>query len=176
MSETPIPDDPGREEEIPIDPRVTPAMFREWRAPRFGTANPERMNNPVWEWLVRSELSAYHHNERLDGPKAMDAGPGWCFMRYCQKCHAARRMAGRCALRGEHEDHYDPDFQIYNDVVVLHPDGRVDIFGYPPEVFPATDFHTATLIENRIVIVGNLKAIPKTAGLERPRSSHSIST
>ena len=59
-------------------------------------------------------------------------------------------------IAGEHEDYYDPDFYIYNDVVVRHPDGRIDIFGYPRDVFPPTDFHTATLVGNDIVIIGSL--------------------
>lgn len=32
---------------------------------------------------------------------------------------------------------------IYNDVVVWHPDGALDIFGCPLDVLPPTDFHTA---------------------------------
>jgi hypothetical protein len=56
---------------------------------------------------------------------------------------------------GEHEDYYDPDFCIYNDVVVLGPADHVEI-GYPREVFPPTDFHTASLVGNRLVIVGCL--------------------
>ena len=59
-------------------------------------------------------------------------------------------------IAGEHKDHYDPDFYIYNDVVVQHPDGRIDIFGYPREIFPPTDFHSATLVGDRIVLIGNL--------------------
>ena len=59
-------------------------------------------------------------------------------------------------IAGEHEDSYDPDFYIYNDTVVRHPDGRIEIFGYPREVFPPTDFHSATLVSNRIVLIGNL--------------------
>lgn len=59
-------------------------------------------------------------------------------------------------IAGEHEDHYDPDFYIYNDVVVRHPDGRMEIYVYPHEAFPPTDFHSATLAGNRIVIIGNL--------------------
>jgi len=30
MSETSMPDDPDPEEAIPIDPRITPVLFREW--------------------------------------------------------------------------------------------------------------------------------------------------
>ena len=46
------------EEEPPLDPRITPALFREWRAPRYGAANPERTDKPVWEWLIKAKLSA----------------------------------------------------------------------------------------------------------------------
>src|SRR5947207_224640 len=72
------------EHEEPIDPAITPELFREWRSPRVGSSNPERMNNPVWEWLVRCRLDAYQATERMHGPCAMDAGPGWCFDRYGQ--------------------------------------------------------------------------------------------
>jgi hypothetical protein len=148
-------DDDFAEEEPPLDPRVTPAIFREWRSPRFGAANPERMNNPVWEWLIKSKLSAWQANQRLEGPSAFESGPCWCFDRFGQS--ATPLADGRTVLiAGEHEDYYDPDFYIYNDVVLRHPDGRIDIFGYPREVFPPTDFHTATLVDHKIVIVGNL--------------------
>lgn len=30
------------------------------------------------------------------------------------------------------------------------------LYGYPKEVFPPTDFHTATLVDNYIYIIGNL--------------------
>jgi hypothetical protein len=59
------------------------------------------------------------------------------------------------SIAGEHEDHYDPDFYIYNDVVVVD-DAGVRIFGYPTEVFPPTDFHTATLVDSTLYLLGNL--------------------
>ena len=59
-------------------------------------------------------------------------------------------------IAGEHEDHYDPDFCIYNDVVVLDLDGSVAIYGYPADVFPPTDFHSATLIGDRVIMIGRL--------------------
>jgi hypothetical protein len=65
-------------------------------------------------------------------------------------------MAARFWSRGEHEDHYDPDFFIHNDVVVRTPDGEVAIYGYPTEVFLPTDFHTATLLPASIVLIGSL--------------------
>ena len=57
---------------------------------------------------------------------------------------------------GEHEDWYDPDFHIYNDVVVLGPGDHVAIYGYPKEIFPPTDFHTATLVNGQIILIGAL--------------------
>lgn len=59
-------------------------------------------------------------------------------------------------IAGEHEDYYDPDFYIYKDIVLKHPDGRIEIYGYPEDVFPPTDFHTATLVGNQIILIGNL--------------------
>jgi hypothetical protein len=129
--------------------------FLAWRSPRPGAANPERMNNPAWEWLIDSRTDAYHATKQFDGPSPFAAGPGWCFTRFGQS--TTELPDGRVVLiAGEHEDSYDPDFFIYNDVVVRHPDGRLDIFGYPRDVFPPTDFHSATLVGDRIVIIGNL--------------------
>ena len=85
----------------------------------------------------------------------MDAGPGRCFDRFGQSSNQLPDGRVVC-IAGEHEDSYDPDFYIYNDVVIQQPDGRIDIFGYPREVFPPTDFHTATLVGNRIVLIGSL--------------------
>lgn len=133
----------------------THEQFLAWRSPRQGTANPERMNNPTWEWLIESNTDAYHATKQQGGPSPFEAGPGWCFVRFGQS--TTELPDGRLVLvAGEHEDSYDPDFYIYNDVVVRHPDGRLDIFGYPRDVFPPTDFHSATLVGDRIVLVGNL--------------------
>jgi hypothetical protein len=95
----------------------------------------------------------------------MEAGQGWCFDRFGQSSN--QLPDGRVVfIAGEHEDSYDPDFYIYNDVVVQHPDGRIEIFGYPREAFPPTDFHSATLVSNRIVLIGNL-GYPETRAPRR---------
>src|SRR5256885_12843446 len=131
------PDQGPAAQEAQLDPVVTPELFREWRSPRFGQSNPERMNNPIWEWLIRSGFDAYSATERFNGPSALGAGPGWCFNRFGQS--STQLSDGRTVLiAGEHEDHYDPDFYIYNDVVILHPDRRMDIFGYPRKAFRPT--------------------------------------
>lgn len=144
----------GADEPAP-PPNFSREEFLEWRSPRLGTANPERMTNPVWTWLVRVGINAWAANKRFDGPSALGAGPGWCFDRFGRS--TTELSDGRVVeIAGEHEDHYDPDFFIYNDVVVRHPDGRVEIFGYPREVFPPTDFHSATRVGDRIVLIGSL--------------------
>lgn len=145
----------GEGEDLPPDPSITPQMFAEWRKPRLGRTNPEQLNNPVWEWLIRSRVSAYRANEYFKGPPAFEVGPGWCFDRFGQSTTVL--PDGRTIfIAGEHEDHYDPDFYIYNDVVVRSPGGDLTIFGYPRDVFPPTDFHSATLAGDRIVVIGNL--------------------
>ncbi len=148
--------------------------------PRFGRANPERMRLPYWEWMVRSMENPFSVRERLGLPQnfpacarsevegatcGMRPEPDWCFDRF-----GATRTSlpdGRIlCVGGEHEDWYDPDFCIYNDLVVKRPtpgatdvtkdEGEVEIYGYPEEVFPPTDFHTATLVADRVLLVGRL--------------------
>lgn len=154
-----MPDDAEFDEDVrseePPPASLTRELFLEWRAPRRGNANPERMNNPVWEWLIQSRWNAFQIAEHFKAPSACYAGPGWCFDRFGQS--TTELPDGRKVLiAGEHEDSYDPDFYIYNDVVIVHPDGAIEILAYPPAVFPPTDFHSATLVGDRIVVIGNL--------------------
>ena len=138
-----------------IPSAVTSELFDKWRSPVRGAQNPERMDNPFWEWLIESGLCAYRANELMNGPSSSEAGPCWCFDRYGQT--TTRLPDGRTVkIGGEHEDHYDADFYIYNDVVVTAPSGWGEIYGYPVDVFPATDFHSATLLDDAILLVGSL--------------------
>ncbi len=136
-------------------PNFSLDQFLEWRSPRFGVANPSRMDNPVWEWLIRTKLSAYQATQSMNGPDSFKAGPVWCFDRFGQTLTTLPDGRVVC-IAGEHEDYYDPDFKIYNDVVVINSDGVIEIYGYPKEVFPPTDFHSATVINNKVIIVGSL--------------------
>ncbi len=137
-------------------PEVTAELFATWRAARRGTADPERLTNPVWAWLARrSELSAWSAAHHFGAGSSFGRAPGWCNNRFGQSMTTL--PDGRVvAVAGEHEDYYDPDFFIYNDVIVTAPDDGVEIFGYPPEVFPPTDFHSATLVGGHTYLVGNL--------------------
>ncbi len=129
--------------------------FLAWRAPRPGTANPTRMDNPVWTWLVRTRLCGFRANEAMEGPCSTVAGPCWSFRRFGQ-ARVVLDDGTVVYIGGEHEDHDDPDFYIYNDVVVCRPDGGIAIYTYPPALFEPLDFHSATVAGDQIVIIGAL--------------------
>lgn len=143
------------EDRIP-PPDVTRDLFLHWRDARRGCSHAEVMSNPVWSWLVRTRVSAYWANNHFDGPSSLGGNPGWCCDRMGQS--ETRLADGRTVLvAGEHEDYYDPDFYIYNDVIVRHPSGEVEIFGYPERDFVPTDFQSSTLLpDGTLLLIGNL--------------------
>lgn len=133
---------------------VSEQDFHNYRNRRFGKRNPEPMNNPYWNTMVRARAGAYAATKQFDD-SSFGREPAWCYQRFGQSF--TRMPDGRYVeIAGEHEDHYDPDFCIYNDVVVHHGDGTFDLFGYPQDVFPPTDFHSATFCAPYIYIIGNL--------------------
>ena len=120
----------------------------------FGNANPQPMNFPYWQAMVNHGRNAYRARSQFGYDDLRD-GPIWCFDRFGKSF--TELPDGRVIeIGGEHEDFYDPDFCIYNDVIVNRGDGTFEIYGYPEDVFPPTDFHTATLVRKAIYIIGNL--------------------
>jgi hypothetical protein len=92
------------------------------RSPRFGTDNPTRMDCAFWIDMVGSNATAYAARETHGVGEWAHDGAIWCFERF----GATRTLlpGGRViCIAGEHEDSYDPDFHIYNDVIVIRPDG-----------------------------------------------------
>jgi hypothetical protein len=156
-------------------------VFAQQRRPRFGNANPERMRVAFWEWMIRGDENTpaeaengiaslglvmrdgkiksgygpYRTRDLFKVPLNREDGPIWTFDRMgATRCNLTD---GRILyIGGEHEDSYDPDFCVYNDLIVFGPAGQLEIYGYPQEVFPPTDFHTATLVNDRIIIIGRL--------------------
>ena len=136
-------------------PAIDRDDFIALRSTRMVNAPPTRMDNPLWHWLVRTRHSAYSANQAFQGPSSCGAGPMWCFDRYGM---SETTLPDGCVVHigGEHEDFYDPDFFIYNDVTVIGPDGAIAIHGYPREAFPPTDFHSATRFGDAIILIGGL--------------------
>jgi hypothetical protein len=137
---------------------------------RYGTANPEQVENALWQQSIDEEWTGYGMRQHLgvdldrntvrlnfSHSTYRDAVPGpfWTWQRFGRTSTAL--PDGRFIhIAGEHEDSYDPDFCIYNDVVVQYAGGRREFFLYPKDVFPPTDFHTATLVGSKIVLIGSL--------------------
>lgn len=198
-SESPVPDpniprtftDDERERFVPDAPmshRGNPARD-----------NPTKEDRPFWKYMIaHGNTDAYSARQHLGIPYSPNSpNPVFCFDRFGRT--ETRLPDGRIVfIGGEHEDHYDPDFFIYNDVVVVHrrdePEHRlpwfnmytddmedaaggsrmtaesarearpedIEIYRYPVEVFPPTDFHSATYYKEEgtgkeyIFIVGGL--------------------
>ena len=133
---------------------VSKAEYQSGCRPRFGRSNPEVMSVPFWQEMVRAGISAYEAKVQFDDATNMTAAT-WCFDRFGMSF--TELPDGRFVqIGGEHEDFYDPDFCIYNDVVIHERTGEFKILGYPREVFPPTDFHSATFVDGFIYIVGGL--------------------
>lgn len=132
---------------------VTSEEFRRGAPRRFGRENPELIDEPFWLAMIRAGVNAWSAAQEF---KEVSAGnPVWCAQRFGQSISFL--PDGRVVqIAGEHEDSYDPDFCIYNDVFVHEPGGQIRIYGYPKETFPPTDFHTATLSGRKLFVVGSL--------------------
>lgn len=131
---------------------LTKPDFERHRTYRVGKSNPEPFLPPFWSEQMRdgrySKLEALGYEPDRDKPV-------WSFSRFGRT--ATILPDGRLVLvAGEHEDHYDADFCIYADVTVLGTEGELEHFIYPRDVFPPTDFHTATLVGDQIWLIGCL--------------------
>lgn len=128
----------------------------------FGHANPDVCGegNPWIRLMLRKMCCAYTGRSMFPGMTTLSVlpGPVWCYARFgvsiCSLPDGRYLLVG-----GEHEDSYDPDFQIYNDVILVNPSTRsYEMFCYPRDAFPPTDFHSATFIpeEKSVYIIGNI--------------------
>jgi len=122
-------------------------------------ANDGAMWSVGWagDFDLQKELKELARQARKQGtPRPLQlTGPIWSFYRFGQSLTAL--PDGRfITIAGEHEDFYDPDFCIYNDVIVHDGVGNCVFYTYPRDAFQPTDFHSATLAGGSIFIIGNL--------------------
>ncbi|MEQ1613311.1 MAG: hypothetical protein ABL904_11205 [Hyphomicrobiaceae bacterium] len=131
--------------------------------PRYGEL-PER-ELKFWEYMIRQRRTASWARQQFgigggsagseSAQRERPDGPVWCFTRLGRSV-TQLRDGSLVYIGGEHEDFYDSDFCIYNDVVVEDTSGNITIRGYAKDVFPPTDFHTATLVGDEIWVIGSL--------------------
>lgn len=135
---------------------VDEAVYRAAKHRRFGSSNPELFDEPFWLEMVDCRADAWEPRLKFEGKERDEESEAiWCFGRF--GCSVSSLEDGRyIEIAGEHEDFYDPDFCIYNDVVVHDGYGGIRIYGYPRDTFPPTDFHTSTVIGDYIYIIGCL--------------------
>ena len=105
---------------------ISREMFEQHCRPRFGVGNPERIVNPYWEWEIRRRIegnavypSRVKHVLGIDF-KDKAYSPTWT----CSRMGSTETVLSdgtRVSVAGEYEDWYDPDFCIYNDVIVVSP-------------------------------------------------------
>lgn len=128
--------------------------FLRARVPREGASNPEEVDEPYYRFMIRHRWGGYAAGEKPK-KRGRPEEANWSAARFGQS--RTFLPDGRIVeVAGEHEDAYDPDFCIYNDVFVHHPDGLVRVLLYPLSVLPSTDFHTATLLRESLFLVGSL--------------------
>lgn len=133
----------------------TPEEYLEDKYVYFGEENPEKVDAPFWHAMVRSGASAYRARATFEDTTDHFDDAVWSYQRSGQSITIipGQRIV---EIGGEHEDSYDPDYTIYNDVFVHHGEGNFEIYAYPEEVFPPTAAHSATLAGGHVYIIGNL--------------------
>lgn len=133
---------------------VAKAQFLAQCRPRFGTANPTRMDNEFWRLMVANGNPPQWARQHF-GVTLWEAYPIWCFQR--DGMSETVLPDGRSLfIGGRHEVYRDPDFHVYNDVILRQAERSVEIFGYAATGFPPTDFHTATLVAGALFLIGSL--------------------
>ena len=136
--------------DIPAQDRRTPG-FAEGADTTTGAANPQEVTSAFHLEMARTGVSSFAARKEwgVDVPYG-----AWTADRFGQS--TTRLPDGRWVqIAGEHEDAYDPDFVIFSDVTIHDGQGGMRVFFYPADIFPPTDFHTATLSDNAIWIIGN---------------------
>jgi hypothetical protein len=124
---------------------------------RYGSKSPELIKNPLWNYLMFSNEDPYLYRDKFESSAFDDIEkPLWCNERFGRTITETPN-GDFILIGGEHEDSYDPDFFIYNDVVVFPHNGSFQMYLYRREDFLPTDNHTSTLVNDQIYIIGGLR-------------------
>lgn len=148
-------EEPQEEPEIVGPKGISKKVYREWREPRFGEWNGQPLTNPVWQWLIeeKPEPSAADTLFRLRDTDSL--GPAWTFNRVGAS-ETALPNGQILWAGGRHGEPGDPNYYVYNDLVVKKPEGEFSVLGYPEAIFPPIHSHSATLVSNYILLIGGL--------------------
>ena len=135
----------------------------------IGKSNPELINNKLFEYMIKTgiennknEIYDFNTFSAYDVRKILELDfiyekiqdPIWCNQRF-GRSKTKLKDGSIIYIGGEHEDSYDPDFYVYNDVILIDKNNNIKIFGYPLDAFPPTDFHIAILHDKYIYITRN---------------------
>jgi hypothetical protein len=130
------------------------------------------MNNPFWFYMMGYAGPAYGAYDLVFEKGRDDDSehrPVWCWKRFGRTRTVIDEGEWNervIYIGGEHEDSYDDDFCIYNDVVVVDRDIGAAIYGYPRDEFQPTDFHSATVVNSHIYVIGCL-GYPEDRNIDR---------
>lgn len=120
--------------------------------------SPQINHENILQWRMHKDFSPYEIRCHLNELGYTIEQPIWTFLSRMGQTKTLLPDGTKIFIAGEYEDFYDPDFKIYNDVVSQKPSGEMQLWNYPIEQFPATDFHSATYDSktHSIFIVGNI--------------------
>ena|GEM_PF-5990773 len=124
----------------------------EWPAtatpPDKALTNPTRDIDPFRLFMIRYGLSI---NDVREEYYSDDDSETWTANRDQQSL--TELPDGRVVLiGGENEEHFLKSV-VYNDVIVVHPDGEFELYDYPPSIFPCTTPASATVIKDSIYVI-----------------------
>lgn len=153
--------------------QVSPEEFLRAAVRRFGRMNPDLSHEPFWQAMVathsdpfdaRTELVTeswtLSFREKLMRRFGLTSEPSqlspiWSNVRRGQS--TTWLASGRVIQIGGTFGHeYSTDYCVYNDVIVHEAGKPARVFLYPCDVFPPTDFHTATVVGDWIYVIGAL--------------------
>lgn len=111
----------------------------------------------IHEWATANPTDVTSRLSDPSGPDVCSSWdmPWWNLHRFGMS-HTVLPSGREVFVGGEHEDYYDPNFFIYNDVIVRDTDGSIRVYAYSRDVFPPTDFHVAVLYKDDLWIFGSI--------------------